>query len=173
MRHVVLLRGINVGGINIKMADLKAALEQGGFENVKTILASGNALVDSDGDAAAVKEQFQAILRERFGYDAWVLVYDQPAIQEIADAYPWDASDAAKQPYVIFSEDGVSTGELAEVADLDASVERIQPGPHRVLFWEVAKGETLHSGIGKASSKAKYKRTTTTRNLRTVLKLLA
>ncbi len=173
MRHVVLLRGINVGGINIKMADLKAALEQGGFDHVKTILASGNVLVDSGDDAAAVKERFQDVLRQRFDYDAWVLVYSQEQVQEIADAYPWDDSDDAKQPYVIFSEDGVSTEELAEVADLDASVERIQAGPHRVLFWEVTKGETLRSGIGKASSKAKYKRTTTTRNLRTVRKLLA
>lgn len=173
MRYVVLLRGINVGGINIKMADLKVAIEAAGFENVKTILASGNVLVDSANDATTVKATFQQALRDRFAYDAWVLVYDQPTIAEIAGAYPWDASDDTKQPYVIFSEDGVSTGELADVADLNPTVERVQPGPHHVLFWEVNKGETLQSGIGKASSKAKYKRTTTTRNLRTVLKLLA
>lgn len=172
MRYVVLLRGINVGGINIKMADLKAAIEGAGFQHVKTVLASGNVLVDSDDDAATVKDVFEATLTERFGYEAWVLVYEQSVIAEIADAYPWDASDPAKQPYVIFSHDGASTEELAALGELDPQLERIQAGPHKVLFWEVTKGETLHSVVGKASSKAKHKRTTTTRNLRTVLKLV-
>jgi uncharacterized protein (DUF1697 family) len=40
--YAVFLRGINVGGINIKMADLKRALESKGFDGVKTLLASGN-----------------------------------------------------------------------------------------------------------------------------------
>lgn len=173
MRYVVLLRGINVGGINIKMADLRETIEAAGFGGVKTVLASGNVLVDSDDDAPTVKEAFQAALRERFGYDAWVLVYPQAVIAEIADAYPFDASNDAKQPYVVFSEDGASAEELAAVGDLDPDLEQAELGPHGVLFWEVTKGETLHSKLGKASSKAKYKSTTTTRNLRTVLKLVA
>lgn len=172
MRYVVLLRGINVGGINIKMADLRETIEAAGFSGVKTILASGNVLVDSDDAAPNVKERFQAALRERFGYDAWVLVYPQPVIAEIAEAYPYDASNAAKQPYVVFSEDGASAKELAELADLDPELEQAELGPHGVLFWEVKKGETLGSKLGKASSKAKYKATTTTRNLRTVLKVI-
>lgn len=173
MRYVVLLRGINVGGINIKMADLKAAIEGAAFEGVRTVLASGNVLVDSDVPAAEVKDRFQTTLRERFGYDAWVLVYPQAMIAEIAEAYPYDASDDTKQPYVVFSEDGASAEELAAIADLDPELEQAELGPHGVLFWEVKKGETLHSKLGKASSKAKYKSTTTTRNLRTVLKLVA
>lgn len=173
MRYVVLLRGINVGGINIKMADLKPAIEAAGFENVKTVLASGNVLVDSEREPLAVKEAFQDTLREHFSYDAWVLVYPQATIAEIAEAYPFDDANETKQPYVVFSEDGASAEELAAVGELDPAVEQAQLGPHRVLYWEVTKGETLHSKLGKASSKAKYKRTTTTRNLRTVLKLLA
>ena len=173
MRYVVLLRGINVGGINIKMADLKTAIEGAGFANVKTVLASGNVLVDSDDEPAAVKKAFQETLRERFGYDAWVLVYPQAVIAEVVDAYPYDDADERKQPYVVFSEDGTSADELAAVDGLDPELERAELGPHRVLYWEVKKGETLHSKLGKASSKARYKKTTTTRNLRTLRKLLA
>lgn len=173
MRYVVLLRGINVGGITIKMADLRETIEAAGFEAVKTVLASGNVLVDSEDDAPSIKERFQTALRERFSYDAWVLVYPQSVIAEIAEAYPYDAENAAKQPYVVFSEDGVSAQGLAAIGDLDPELERAEIGPHGVLFWEVTKGETLHSKLGKASSNAKYKPTTTTRNLRTVLKLLA
>ena len=46
--YAVFLRGINVGGINIKMADLKEALKAGPFTGVKTLLASGNVVLASD-----------------------------------------------------------------------------------------------------------------------------
>jgi len=43
MKYVALLRGINVGDNSIiKMADLKAVVEQSGFTNVKTYIQSGN-----------------------------------------------------------------------------------------------------------------------------------
>lgn len=43
MQYVALPRGINVSGSNmIKMAELKAAFESLGFENVVTYINSGN-----------------------------------------------------------------------------------------------------------------------------------
>ena len=40
-KYIALLRGINVGGNNIiKMADLKAAFERRGFQNVVTYINS-------------------------------------------------------------------------------------------------------------------------------------
>lgn len=47
-RYALLLRGVNVGGVKVKMADLRALLEGAGYTDVKTLLASGNALVDAD-----------------------------------------------------------------------------------------------------------------------------
>lgn len=41
-RTVALLRGINVGGITIRMADLARVFEDLGLTEVRTILASGN-----------------------------------------------------------------------------------------------------------------------------------
>ncbi|MBO9532130.1 MAG: DUF1697 domain-containing protein [Solirubrobacteraceae bacterium] len=172
MRYAVLLRGVNVGGVKVKMAVLRDAFADAGFDEVKTLLASGNVLLDSADKPAKVKETAQQVLRDTFGYDAWVLVYDLGQIREIVDGYPFERSDDDKQPYVIFSEDGASAKELGVIGDLDPALEQTKPGPHSVLYWEVTKGETLHSVVGKASSKAKYKRTTTTRNLRTVEKLL-
>ena len=40
--YAVFLRGINVGGINIKMAALREALQAAGFQDAGTLLASGN-----------------------------------------------------------------------------------------------------------------------------------
>ena len=41
-RHVALLRGVNVNGITIKSAELKALFVELGFGAVRTVLASGN-----------------------------------------------------------------------------------------------------------------------------------
>lgn len=48
MRHLILLRGINVGGKNkLPMADLRAALEGLGAGDVQTWIQSGNAVFDA------------------------------------------------------------------------------------------------------------------------------
>nr|WP_325790797.1 DUF1697 domain-containing protein [Arthrobacter koreensis] len=54
-RYAVLLRGVNVGGVTMKMADLRATLEQTGLRDVRTFLASGNAVVSATKDPADVK----------------------------------------------------------------------------------------------------------------------
>jgi uncharacterized protein (DUF1697 family) len=41
-KYIAFLRGINVGNIRIKMADLKAMFEGLGFQEVKTYLQTGN-----------------------------------------------------------------------------------------------------------------------------------
>jgi uncharacterized protein (DUF1697 family) len=47
-RHVVLLRGINIGSRNrISMPQLREALEESGFEDVLTHLQSGNVVLTS------------------------------------------------------------------------------------------------------------------------------
>ena len=47
-RHIVLLRGINLGGRNrIGMAALREALTEAGFEDVRTYIQSGNAVLSS------------------------------------------------------------------------------------------------------------------------------
>lgn len=171
--RIVLLRGINVGGINIKMADLRAALTEAGFGNVRTVLATGNVLLDSPQTPAALKKSVEKVLSDAFGYAAWVIVLDRASLRDIVAKYPFDAERQGRHPYVIFGTDEAHLAELLSAAqDLDPELEQIAAGTS-VLYWEVMKGNTLDSVVGKATSKAKYKPTTTTRNLRTLIKLLA
>jgi uncharacterized protein (DUF1697 family) len=47
--YIIFLRGINVGGKNkIPMADLRKCLDELGFSNVSTYIASGNVILKSD-----------------------------------------------------------------------------------------------------------------------------
>ena len=104
-RYAALLRGVNVGGVNLKMAEVAHALADAGFTNVKTILASGNVLLDSTSKAPEVRSTAERALRDAFGYEAWVLVYDIPTVAAISTAYPFEREVDGHHSYVTFVSD--------------------------------------------------------------------
>ena len=170
-RFAAFLRGVNVGGVNLKMADVASALTEAGFTEVRTVLASGNVLLESASGVAAVRKKAEAAMRERFGYDAWVLAYDIDIVRAIHDAYPFEREVDGYQSYVTFVTDAAVLDELAALADSTGPSEKIRRG-NGVVYWQVPKGATLDSTIGKTMGKPRYKSSTTTRNLRTLAKVL-
>ncbi|MFF2245775.1 DUF1697 domain-containing protein [Arthrobacter sp. NPDC058130] len=168
--YAVFLRGINVGGINIKMADLKVALKSRPFSDVKTLLASGNVVLASELDPAGVKREFEACLRESFGYDAWVVVLTSDRVAALVEACPYPADDASTHTYLTLASDEASLSELFEAGSALKGAELTRLGPE-ALAWLAPTGGTLESPFSKLSSKARYKATTTTRNLRTMVKV--
>lgn len=170
-RYAAFLRGVNVGGVNLKMADVAAALQQAGFVNVRTILASGNVLLDSKSSLAAVRKNAEAALRDAFGYDAWVLVYDLEVVRAISDRYPFEREVPDHHSYVTFVSDEDVFSKLGELTTKPGPGERISRGDG-VVYWQVAKSKTLDSTMGRTMGKKRYKSATTTRNLRTLEKLL-
>jgi uncharacterized protein (DUF1697 family) len=172
--YAAFLRGVNVGGVNLKMADVAHALADAGFDNVRTILASGNVVLDSRAGAEAVRTKAETTLRKQFGYDAWVLVYPIDIVRAIVDAYPFEPELDGYQSYVTFVSDADVLDELAALADQAAADEKIARGPDfaGVIYWQVPKNRTLDSTIGKTMGKKRYKSSTTTRNVRTLIKVL-
>jgi uncharacterized protein (DUF1697 family) len=170
-RFAAFLRGVNVGGVNLKMADVAKAFEDAGFTNVRTILASGNALLESQSGVDAVRKKAEKALRDAFGYDAWVLAYDIRAIAQISEAYPFEREVEGHHSYVTFVTDKDVLDELAALAKEAGPDEKIKRGKG-VIYWQVPKTGTLDTTIGKTMGKKRYKSSTTTRNLRTVDKVL-
>jgi uncharacterized protein (DUF1697 family) len=168
-RYALFLRGVNVGGINLKMADVATALTDAGFTAVRTVLATGNVLVESSGTAAAVRKKAETTLRLQFGYDAWVLVYDADAVRDIVANYPFEPELDGHQSYITFVSDAAVLDELAALSA--GPKEKIRRGDG-VVYWQVPKGSTLDSTIGKTMGKPRYKSSTTTRNMRTLAKLM-
>jgi uncharacterized protein (DUF1697 family) len=168
-KFAAFLRGVNVGGVNLKMAEVATALTEAGFTDVRTILASGNVLLESSARVATVRKKAEAALRERFGYDAWVLAYDVDTVRAISEAYPFEREVDGYQSYVTFVTDAAVLDELAELtAGADEKISRGEG----VVYWQVPKGGTLDSSIGQTMGKKRYKSSTTTRNLRTLAKVL-
>ncbi len=167
--YAVFLRGINVGGINLKMADLRAALATLPLGRTKTLLASGNVVCAFDGTAAKLKVMVETLLRERFGYDAWVVVTTAAQLDAIIGACPWPADDASTHSYVTLSSDPAVLDELARHGGEIAGVEFARLSPEAIA-WPAKAGGTLDSPFSKLTARPRYKSTTTTRNLRTLLK---
>lgn len=168
-RYAAFLRGVNVGGVNLKMADVAAALTDAGFDNVATLLATGNIVLDSGGSATTVRTKAEAALRDTFGYEAWVLVYDLEQVRAIASGYPFEPEVEGRQSYVTFVSEPAILDELAELSA--GPDEKIARGDG-VIYWQVPKGSTLDSTIGKTMGSKRYKSSTTTRNLRTLMKVV-
>ncbi|MGH3524902.1 MAG: DUF1697 domain-containing protein, partial [Mycobacterium sp.] len=142
-----------------------------GFAGVRTILASGNVLLDSPATADAVRTAAETALRQSFGYDAWLLVYGVDTVRAIVDGYPFEREVDGYQSYVTFVTDAAVLDELAALADEAGADEKVARGAG-VIYWQVLKHRTLDSTIGKTMGKKRYKSSTTTRNLRTLAKVL-
>ena len=168
--YAVFLRGINVGGINIRMAALKEALESRPFSGVQTLLASGNAVLASGLDPAGVKAEAEACLRESFGYDAWVVVLPAARVAGLVAACPYPPDDAATHTYLTLASDPDVLAELYEAGCALGGTAPALLGPE-AISWLAPVGGTLESPISKLCASPKYKAAITTRNLRTMIKV--
>jgi uncharacterized protein (DUF1697 family) len=182
---IALLRGVNVGGITIRSAELRELFESLGFDRVRTVLASGNVVFEADApaddarsagagaEASELKARIERALGDRFGYDAWIVLLTRDRLAEVVEAFPFDAGREGWHPYVLFASDPAPLAELLEAAPtLDPADETIAPG-EQVIYWHCRRAVGIDSPFSKLTAKARFKPTTTNRNLRTLRKLLA
>ncbi|WP_395052420.1 DUF1697 domain-containing protein [Flavobacterium sp.] len=83
MKHLALLRGINVSGTKmIKMDALKKALESIGFTDVVTYIQSGNVFVNTNEESASkVGFMIKQEIFKSFGHDVPVVVIGKEDLQ--------------------------------------------------------------------------------------------
>jgi len=167
VRVALLLRGVNVGGVTVRSADLRALLADAGLGDVATVLASGNAVVTARSAAAAATAAEEA-LEARYGRRIRVLGIEVDALQRIVDAYP-HGEDDEHTPYVVFE---LEPGIAEELAALDPGEGESIAAGEGVVHWANPKGTTLTSPFAKALERTAKDRVTT-RNVRTLRKVLA
>lgn len=96
VRYAAFLRAINVGGHTVKMDQLRSLFEEMGFPNVKTFIASGNIVFDSNGkNVKTLEQRIEKSLYEALGYNVAVFIRPLHELSEIAECRPFkDARDA-------------------------------------------------------------------------------
>ena len=170
MVYVAFLRGINVGGRIIKMSELKACFEKNGFENVSTLLQTGNVMFShSEKNTDKLKEVIEQMLSEQFEYPAKTQVISLESLKGIVAANPFTGATADYHSYVIFIENNLEAELVAETGEQLGEEVRAGQG---VVYWKVQKGKTLKSPLAKLLTKSKYKQFNTTRNINTLQKLI-
>lgn len=88
--YIILLRGVMPTGKNkVPMAQLREALTNDGFQNVRTYIQSGNALVDSDSPAKEIEKRVHELIKSHIGADLAVVVRTGRQLQKVLDENPF------------------------------------------------------------------------------------
>jgi uncharacterized protein (DUF1697 family) len=170
MKYVAFLRGVNVGGRIVKMAELKACLEKAGLDNVRTLLQSGNAVFESSKKEPDLKSLIEQTLTKTFNYPAKAQVVSLVRLEKLIKDYPFGTAGPKQHNYIIFMENDLEKSALKDEYELGAG-EKVQAGDG-VIYWRVDQGKTLRSSFGKLLSKSKYRQFNTNRNLNTLMKIM-
>ncbi|HET9765860.1 MAG TPA: DUF1697 domain-containing protein [Thermoanaerobaculia bacterium] len=172
--RVALIRGINVGKAKrVAMAELRAELEKIGYEDVRTLLNSGNVVftvpAKSKGDPQARVEE---VLEKRLRVPARVVVLTAAELAEAVEANPLGAqaeSDPARFLVAALAE-RVDRRALAGLAKQDWSPDALALGTRVAYLW-------CADGILASKLLTAFNRATgdgaTTRNWTTMVKLRA
>jgi uncharacterized protein (DUF1697 family) len=172
--YVAFLRGINVGGKNmLPMKDLAAMFVAAGCEDVRTFIQSGNVVWTARPPIARkVPAAIEAAITRRFGYRIPVVMRTAAALSEVAHGNPFLKAGADPDTLHVGFLSLVPGAE--QVAGLDPRRsppdEFVVRGPDIYLRFPNGVGKTKFTN---AYLDAKLRCTSTVRNWRTVLALVA
>ncbi len=168
------MRGINVGGKNkIPMAVLRSALEALGFEDVVSYIQSGNVVLRSNLDEAALSAKIEDMLPRKFELDraVRVLALEYATFKSIVEQAPEDfGEDSASFRYnVIFLMDS-SPAEAMQQIEVREDVDAVWQGD-RVLYFRNSVANATKSRLSRITQRPIYQ-SITIRNWNTTTKLL-
>lgn len=171
MKHVALLRGINVGTAkSVAMAELAEVFRGLGFSEVKTLLRSGNVIFEAGAALpATAASDIEEAVSEATGVRASVLVLDRDRFLAVAAADPLRevATDGSKS-FVTFL--GATPGDI-DLPDADALLpEVLRLGDGAIYQW--FPDGSLQSKVPKSFWK-QFTAPVTARNANTVAKIVA
>ena len=77
---------------NAKMPELRKAFEQAGFEDVKTVLGSGNVVFSArPAKESALERRAEAALAKQLGKSFFTIVRDIDALRELLESNPYSS----------------------------------------------------------------------------------
>lgn len=174
MKHLALLRGINVSGHNmIKMEALKNMLENMGFTGVETYIQSGNVFVTSDEEnGSAVGFKIKQEIYKVFGHDVPVIVVTKNDLELCFTNNPFlkEKEVDIKKLYVAFISKELSSSAINELKISQFKPDEVVIDGKRIFVkYAVGAGKTR---LDQKYIEKKLNVTATMRNYNTVSKLL-
>ncbi|MDQ0735263.1 DUF1697 domain-containing protein [Arthrobacter agilis] len=169
-RYAVFLRGVNVGGVTVRMAELRDLLAGLPVADVATVLASGNVTCSSALGPLDLKRTVEEALGARFGYTAWVIVTERAELGAIAASVPQPPGGAGPvHTYVTLF---TGTDELAAFLREAHELQPVVLDGGTAIGWFAPKGRSTDVPLARLLARARFAATSTTRNINTVEKVL-
>jgi uncharacterized protein (DUF1697 family) len=89
-KYVALLRGIAPTNPNMRNDKLRGVFEKLGFENVKTVISSGNVVFESPSRSIRkLEERIEKALPEELGFKSTTIIRSQGQIRKLVDQNPF------------------------------------------------------------------------------------
>jgi uncharacterized protein (DUF1697 family) len=169
-RYVALLRGVNLGGHNVKMVRLKELFEELGFKKVETFIASGNVIFESASKSVpALEKKIGAHLEESLGFPAQTFIRTDA---ELARVLEHEACSVlgARALYIGFLQEALSKESRAKLMKHSTKSDQFHANG-REIYWvcgtNMSESPFFRIGIEKAAGVR-----ATVRNVTTVAKLV-
>ncbi len=171
MKYCAFLRGVNVKGTNMKMAEVCEVFKNAGMKEVVSVLASGNIIFSSDKKTEDLKIILEKEMSEHFNYEAFLFVKSQEEIESFWNSNPFEKNEDLHVYTFIGNKDveNVLMKEFENSSKTENEDAKIVNGN---FYWQVPKGNTLDSTFGKILGKKSLKDQSTSRNVNTFEKIL-
>src|SRR6476620_6340483 len=174
MKYVALLRAINVGGKNLmRMADVRACLEEREFQRVSTYIQSGNILFESDeSDARVLATSLELAFSETFGHATPVFLRSHRQRKKVVIDAPrsWKGGQTLRRN-VAFVRKPLTASKAVAIIEPTPGVDSVAAGDG-VVYMSTVMARLKQSAFPKIVGKPIY-RDMTIRNYSTCQKILA
>ena len=162
--YIALLRAVNVGGTGkLPMSDLKALCEKAGFAKVRTYIASGNVVFESQESPSRLKAVLESALAAYAGKPVGVLVRTAAEMAQVLAGNPFPEA-LPNRTVAIFLGGPPPSDTLERISGVDG--EEVRLGQREIY---VRYGDNM----GRSRLKIPAARDGTARNKNTVAKLAA
>ncbi len=173
-KYVAFLRGINVGGHHkVPMAQLRQELERMGFENVVTILNSGNILFEADDhNPIKLEQEISEHLQNVFGFSVPTLLRKSDIIFSLNNDNPFRNIEITENTrlYVSFLREEPETDLPIPWSSEDGSYKIIKKKDKTVIsVLDLSKSKTPKA---MEALERCFGKNITTRNWNTILRLI-
>lgn len=169
--YIAFLRGINLGKRNVKSDELKSIFAGAGFENVQTVIASGNVIFEAkEKDSAKLTKKIEKALQDALGYDVIVFLRSEAELEKILDDNPFKDTESGKA-YISFLSEVPEKAAAKELEDRSSETEIFKLiGRELYMLFHVGFSDSL---FFKKNGYEKVLGVATNRNINTPVKILA
>ena len=170
-QQVAFLRAVNVGKRRMAMADLTAAIEGLGYDDVWTFIASGNAVFRSPLGRAKVEPAIEACVADAFGFEAEAFVRTASQIRKAVELQPFGTVPDGVTHLVAFLRSAPTASQKRAIESLSGDVDTLEVHGADV-HWRI-EGTSQDTMLKPKDWKAAGAAPNTTRNTTMLAKLVA